>query len=338
MSGNASPCPRQHLVQVPRWTDAKVPRLATLRAVYDWAAKPLRELCRLNPPLADFLLEAPPHTRHYIALALAGRGQSAGLDEASLAIALPSSSRRRLLASLWGRDLGSTRILMRLDPNIYEEAIYARLAGILGSAAKRQALADIRQIEDRQIHRIAEASDETIKTYRGRLIGTFGEPGIGFLIDGLLRVRPDLSRQELQAALNRLEKPSRIDRFLSRITRDLPLPPPPWQGTETIRALRSVADLRATGIRLENCLNGLFIWSEALSGQRAFYLVEERELCVVALARHSVFDTWFLHSLAKRRNGIPAPDIRQRIVSVFRDAGFPYFDGAPIGTGLSGDL
>jgi hypothetical protein len=311
--------------------------ISALRPLYDWAAKPLQRLCAIEPELADFALDAPPHTRHFIALALSGQRQ-AGLSDRALAEALPSTPRRELLRRIWGADLGSTRVLMRLADEPYEEATYRALAPVLASPQRRAAFSDLRRPTDRGILRLAEASKDVLCRFRGRLIGEFGTAGLLFLVDGLTRLRPDLGRACIERSLNALERPDRLDHLIMRLTRGLRLPPPPWGGTVTIKPLRTVAELRATGLRLENCLNGLIIWTEALSGQRVFYLAEERELCVVALARHSVFDTWFLHSLAKRRNGVPAIDVKRRIVEAFANAGFPYFDGAPIGTGLAGDM
>lgn len=118
---------------------------------------------------------------------------------------------------------------------------------------------------------------------------------------------------------------------MMRLTRDLDLPEVPWDGTANIMPLRTVPALRATGLRLENCLNSLSIWCEALRGVRAFYLVEGDEFCIAALGRHPVFGTWYLYSLAKRRNGTPSPDMTARIVDAFAAAGFPHFDGDPFG-------
>ena len=259
------------------------------------------------------------------------------MAEAWLAGALASGARRQVLQAVSGRDPGSTRALMRLGPDLFEPATYEAVAKVLGDDLRRRAYGDLRTPTDRSILRIAEAPDDVVAAYRGRLIGTFGATGIRFVQDGIARLRPDLTQASIRRSLNALENPSRIEHLFARLIRNLALPEPPWRGTETIRLLRSIPELRAAGVRLENCLGTLPIWTEALSGQRAFYLVEDRELAVVALARHEVFGTWFLHSLAKRRNGAPAADVRARIVAAFAAAGFPYLDGAPIGTGLVGD-
>jgi hypothetical protein len=308
-----------------------------LEPLYGWAAGALDRLCALEPGLAGFVVEAPAHTRHYIAMALAGMAMHGRVTEAWLAGALASNCRRQVLQAVSGRDPGSTRALMRLGPDLFEPATYEALAKVLGDDLRRRAYGDLRAPTDRSIIRIADAPDDVVATYRGRLIGTFGAAGILFVQDGIARLRPDLTQASITRSLNALENPSRIEHLFARLIRNLALPEPPWAGTSTIRPLRSIPALRAAGVRLENCLGTLPIWTEAISGQRAFYFVEDRELAVVALARHEVFGTWFLHSLAKRRNGAPSADVKAKIVADFAAAGFPYLDGAPIGTGLAGD-
>jgi hypothetical protein len=308
-----------------------------LKPLYGWAAEQLTRLCRIEPGLVGFALDAPSHTRHFIALCLAGMERHGRVTEVWLAGALASRSRREVLREVWAMDPGSTRALMRLDPELLDKATYEALMRVLSDPARRRAYGDVLRPTERAILRLAEAPDDLVAAYRGRLVPTFGAAGILFLVDGIKRLRPDLSPSAIRRSLNTLEKPARIEHLFSRLTRNLPLPDPPWAGTETIRPLRSIPELRVAGIRLENCLGTFAIWSEALSGQRAFYLVEDRELAVVALARHEVFGTWFVHSLAKRRSGEPAWEVKARIISSFAAAGFPYFDGAPIGTSLDGN-
>jgi hypothetical protein len=308
-----------------------------LEARYDWAGRPLWQLCQIEPDLTDFLREAPTHTLHYILLAVRGVLKRRRVDDAWLANNLASRSRRDVLHKIWGFDLGSTRALARLGEGPMAAASYDALATVLSDPGRRRAFGDLCRPTDLAILRIADAPDAVIASTRGRLVGRFGAAGVAFLADGIARIRPDLSHEAILRALNALEKPAKIDNLLTRLTRDLALPEPPWRGSAKITPLRTVRELRAVGLRLENCLNSLAIWSEALGGQRAFYLVEERELCIVALGRHEIFGTWFVHSLAKRRNGMPARDVKRRIVEAFAAAGFPYFDGAPIGIGLDGE-
>lgn len=311
-------------------------RTRDLEPLYGWAAEPLARLCAIEPGLAGVVIDAPSHTRHYVALALAGLARHGQVTEAWLAGSLASSSRREVLHAIWGSDPGSTRTLMRLGPELFELSAYEALAKVLSDELRRRAYGDLRTPTERSIQRIAEAPDHVVAAYRGRLIGTFGAAGILFLSQGIARLRPDLSAASIRRSLNALEKPSKIEHLFGRLVRHLELPKPPWRGTATIKALATVPEIRGAGLRLENCLNSLPIWNEALTGQRAFYLVEERELVVVALARHQVFGVWFVHSLAKRRNGQPSAEVKARIIATFASAGFPYFDGAPIGTGLDG--
>jgi hypothetical protein len=304
---------------------------------YGWAALFVDDLCRNNPELIGFVANAPPHTRHYVALAIIGAQQALEDWLAPLAAMLASRSRRAVLADVWGRDLGSTRLLARLGPKILPPVTYRALVTVCSLPQRRRAFADLIRPSERAIARLAEAPDTVIARYRGRLIGHYGAAGIAFLADGIQRMRPDLSDAQIDDKLNALEKPEKIEHLMTRLSRNLTLPSPPWKGNETITPLTTVQALRAAGLRLENCLNQFCIWNEALTGRRAFYLVEDKQLAVVALARHEVFGTWFVHSLARRRNRSPGAALKARIIEAFAQAGFPYFDGAPIGTAIGDD-
>jgi hypothetical protein len=308
-----------------------------LEPLYGWAAEPLGRLCSHEPGLAGFVVEAPAHTRHYIAMALTGMATHGRVTEAWLAGSLASHSRHEVLKAIWGIDVGSTRTLMRLGPDLFEPSTYEALAKVLSDDDRRRAYGDLRSITEDAIRRVGQAPSDVVAAFAGRLIGTFGGPGLLFLQDGIGRLRPDLTPASIRRSLNALENPARIENLFGRLIRNMTLPAPPWAGAKPIRPLTTVPELRAAGLRVENCLNTLPIWTEALTGQRAFYLVEERELVVVALARHTAFGTWFVHSLAKRRNGSPSPDVLTRIIAAFAAAGFPYFDGAPIGASLNGN-
>lgn len=331
MSGTAQSCPSPIDMLATRRPNRGKVQIPDLLADYGWAALFVDELCRRAPSLADFVLQAPAHTRHYIALAIVGAHRENEDWQGRLAAALASWPRRAVLADAWGEDLGSTRALMRLGDEVFLPGTYRSLATVLSSPLRRKAHGDVMRPSERAINRIAEAPENVIAVYRGRLIASFGASGIAFLVDGIRRMRADLSDPEIDRTLNAMERPSRIERLMERLARDLVLPTPPWQGTATIKPLTTVKALRAAGLRLENCLNTFSMWNEALTGRRAFYLAEETELVAVSLARHDVFGTWFVHSIAKRRNGKPRADVKARILAAFAEAGFPYLDDTPIG-------
>lgn len=298
---------------------------------YGWAALFVEELCAIAPDLTGLVVKAPAHTRHYVALAIVGAERRGGNWKRQLAAVIAACPRRQVLADAWGQDLGSTRVLMRLGPDLFAPVTYEALATVMADPARRLALGDVRHATELAIGRIGEAPGPLVSRYRGRLIASFGPRGLAFLIDGIARIRPDLTPVAIRRSLNALKKPSRIDHLLARLARNLTLPEPPWAGTALIKPLRTVPELRATGRRLQNCLGSLAIWTEALSGQRAFYLVEGRELAVVALARHPVFGTWFVHALAKRRNGTPTEGAGAGIIAAFAKAGFPHLEGCSVG-------
>lgn len=325
-SGNDDACSRASRPKAARGSLRRSPKLSNLRIDCGWQAPSLASLCKLEPGLIAFVRDAPSHTKHFIGLALTGAMRHPHFPEAVLAAALASTPRRDLLARLWGDDLGSTRALMRLGREVYERQTYEALASILADPQRRKAYGDLARPTERAILRIASVPLATLEQFRGRLIGAFGGNGLAYIVEGVGGIRPDLSPAAIRQALNRLENPQKIDHLMMRLARDLDLPAAPWAGTAEIIPLTTVPALRATGLRLENCLNSLSIWCDALRGVRAFYLIEGNELCVAALARHPLFGTWYLHSLAKRRNGTPSPRTVAMIENSFAEAGFTQLD------------
>lgn len=283
--GNDDACPKAGTTKATR-RDKRRAQLPNLRIDYGWLAPSLARLCKFEPGLVAFVRGAPSHTKHFIGLAITGAMKHPHFPETVLAAALASTPRRDLLARLWGKDLGSTRALMRLGREVFEQRTYDALAIVLADPERRKALGDLPRPTEKAILRIASVPQTVLDQFRGRLIGAFGGNGLTYIVDGLGRVRPDLTPAAIRQALNRLENPMKIDRLMMRLTRSLDLPDVPWGGTANVIPLRTVPALRTTGLRLENCLNSLSIWCEALRGARAFYLVEGDELCVAALARH----------------------------------------------------
>ena len=335
-AGNDHACQNAGRAKAARGAPRAREWLRHLRIDYGWLAPSLARLCKFEPGLVAFVRGAPSHTKHFIGIALTGAKTHANFPHAGLAAALASTPRRDLLARLWGKDLGSTRAHMRLGREVYERRTYEALAAILADPERRKAYRDLTHPTEKAILRIASVPQTVLAQFRGRLIGAFGGNGLTYIVDGVGRIRPDLMPAAIRQALNCLENPQKIDHLMMRLTRDLDLPEVPWDGTANIMPLRTVPALRATGLRLDNCLNSLSIWCEALRGVRAFYLIEGDELCVAALARHPLFGTWYLHSLARRRNGTPSTETTTRIVDAFAAAGFPWLDHEVGGAGVGG--
>ena len=216
-------------------------QLPNLRIDYGWLAPSLARLCKLEPGLIAFVRGAPSHTKHFIGLALTAAMKRPHFPEAVLAAALASTPRRDLLARLWDKDLGSTRALMRLDRQVYERRTYDALAIVLADPERRKALGDIPRPTEKAILRIASVPQTVLAQFRGRLIGAFGGNGLTYIVDGISRVRPDLTPAAIRQALNRLENPQKIDHLMMRLTRDLDLPDVPWDGTANIMPLRTVS-------------------------------------------------------------------------------------------------
>lgn len=311
-----------------RRVDAR--RRAELASIYDWAAPSLASLSALEPKLLPFLQDAPLHTRHFVMLAVAGFEAQALLPPETLAFALAAQPRRQVLGMLFGQDLGTTRVLQNLPDMTFEMSTYLALAEVLASSARRRALRDLKSVSEGAIMRLSTAQERTISTYRGRLIAAFGEVGLDFVRRGLLALCSGSEESQLLTRLNALENPYRLSHLVGRMVRQLMLPDPPWTGTEIVCPLRSVEDLRRAGMRLENCLNSTDVFFEALSGKRAFYLVDTEPRCAVSLIRHPMLGLWYVDAVASRRNGAPPPSVKRRVLGIFQEAGFASLEATPL--------
>ncbi len=294
-------------------------------ASYGWAQQMVFALCRFNPANIAFLAGAPDQTRHYVCLCLAAlhaRPDTAPTLK-ELADRIASEARRTVLAELWGHDLGSLKVLRQLSSVVFDEEQYVQLAELLIDPVRRQVLSDAGKIYPGILNNIARMSDTHRDTYTNRLISRIGGTTLAFFESGIKILRSDLTIPEIRTRLNAVKNSSELDDLITRLVKDNALPAAPWAGTDSITPISTVASLKATGLRMKNCLATSEKWFEALSGQHVFYYCDGDEPCIVSLQRHSLFGLWFVSSLKGKDNRTPSTRRKEELAAIFAKAGYP---------------
>lgn len=297
-------------------------------ANYGWAWPHVVSCCHLQGADVAFFLEAPSHTRHYIALALRGWEQRGGDDEAlaELGTRIPSDSRKRVLADAWGCDLGNPSILHRLDGRSWSRASYGQLAEVMANPRRRAILAARKKVSAAQIAKIAGAREELMHGTKGALVVRLGPDEAAHVADALVRLRPDLGRPAVHAWLEEKAGDDSTD-FPEQVIGLLAnrrLPSPPWKGSKDVRPLRTVKAMGAAGVRYRNCLKDAWQITSALAGQRCFYVVSAPSTAIVCLARDPLLDAWHVCEALGARNRPLGRAARHEILGVFAAAGFAY--------------
>jgi hypothetical protein len=104
-------------------------------------------------------------------------------------------------------------------------------------------------------------------------VSKIGADLFDYVMAVIRRHRPDLDGIGLVTALRELGRADGLSAWLRKVLRHADLPPPPWDGTETIAPLRTVAEIHATGVELRNCLFGDDRSLSVVLGQCYYYRV-----------------------------------------------------------------
>lgn len=299
-------------------------------ASYGWAQSTVRQLCELDPINIAFCLEPDNATRHYVGLAVRGRQRAAASSE-WLAQHLARAKRRDLLSSLWGRDLGSTRLLSRCAGRTWSRGHYDDLAVALADPQRRAAIARADRVYSRDAPVFARAPLDLLDAHAIDLFGRNGVATVTYVADALARRSPGHVKTFTWAAQRTAMPSARLLEPVCRTLIDEPLPCPPWQGAPGVRPLRTLRQITAAGIELKNCLADLEIAVWALAGNVAYYVTDKPYARACACLRFDrVLGSWRLSELKGPRNKTLAPSSARQIRDTFRQAGFPYLRRNPL--------
>jgi hypothetical protein len=114
------------------------------------------------------------------------------------------------------------------------------------------------------------------------------------------------------------------------VLRHADLPPPPWDGTEAIAPLQTVAEIHATGVALRNCLFDDERSLAAVLGQCCYYRVSGRYgPAVVSVAFDALLGAWRIESYRGAANARLKPAAERHILAAFAAVGIRFFGDYP---------
>jgi hypothetical protein len=187
-----------------------------------------------------------------------------------LAGAIFSRPRPVVLAELWGAGLGKLSILKRLSGRVLSRRQYDELVTtLLDPKLRHLLLHECSKILPEELAVIAHFDEPILAAASLRKVSKIGTELFGYVIAVLQRHRPDLDDIGLVAVLRELGRTDGLSVWLRKVLRHADLPPPPWDGTEAIAPLRTVAEIHATGAALRNCLSTTNGRSRQFSGSAA---------------------------------------------------------------------
>ena len=168
-------------------------------------------------------------------------------------------------------------------------------------------------------------------------VSKIGTELFDYVMAVIRRHRPDLDDIGLVTALRELGRADGLSAWLRKVLRHTDLPPPPWDGTETIAPLRTVAEIHATGAELRNCLFGDDQSLSAVLGQCYYYRISGRYgPAVVSVAYDALLGAWRIDSYRGPANAHLKPAAEQSILEAFAMVGIRFFGDYPRERALGG--
>jgi hypothetical protein len=303
-------------------------------AAYGWAQPVVRRLCELDHRNIRFCLEPDRPTLHYVALCIRGWARSSNrLGGAEwLAARLARQGRRSLLDEIWGCDLGSPRLLSRCCGGVWRAKGYDQLAAVLSDANRRAAFARLSKIRAREVAILASAPLTLVHHNAIEVAVRHGLPMTLYVLAGVRKQAPTLTEREVLARLARVGSASDFADMVHEALLDVALPEPPWQGSPTLRPVRTLRELRATAEKFNNCLASAERALRVLTGDLAIYVIDTPTASACAgLRRDQVLHSWRLNEIKGVKNARPPPTLLKSVKVAFAAAGFPYLPKGPLG-------
>jgi hypothetical protein len=307
---------------------------------YRWAHPAVERMVRYRPSAALDFLRAGSTTKHFVALAI--RGWEAHQDRSEQVLRQLSGDlfarpRPIVLAELWGVKFRSLSFLKRLPGRVLPRCQYDHLVAALLDPQLRDLLHQCSKISPREIELIEHFEQPVLAAVSLRTVSKIGAELFDYVMTAVHRHRPDLDDIGLVTVLRELGRADRLSVWLRRVLRHANLAPPPWDGTETIVPLRTVAEIHTTGVELRNCLLGDDRVLSAVLGQCCYYRVSGRHgPAVVCVTFDALLDTWRIESYRGPANALLKPTAERHILEAFATAGIRFFGDYPRERALDG--
>ncbi len=307
---------------------------------YRWAHPAIEQMVRYRPTAALDFLQADAATKHFVALAV--RGWEAHQDRSErvlwqLSADIFSRPRPVVLAELWGIGFGKLSFLKRLPGRVLLRRQYDHLVAALLDPQLRHLLHKSSKISPEELELIAHFDQPVLAAATLRTVSKIGAELFDYAMAIVRRHRPDLDDIGLVTILRELGRSDGLSAWLRRVPRHADLPPPPWDGMETIAPLRTVAEIHTTGTELRNCLFGDDQSLSGVLGQCCYYRVSGRYgPAVVSVAYDALLGAWRIESYRGPANAHLKPAAERHILEAFAAAGIPFFGDYPRECALDG--
>jgi hypothetical protein len=261
---------------------------------------------------------------HLIGLALALRTRVPPrrcIDLVELALQLAAGRPKRLIAQLYGVcPPGAVGCLAKLPDRLMTGRAYLCLMKLLREPRAAKILWHADTITPNMIA-VLDRLDPALRT--SQLVHFLRIPNAVDAIDYLTwvvsRFNPDLNRSELLRSLLHLRDSTSLERWFERRMMKGPLPPPPWEGTDEFRPLRTTREIASTGRSFINCLQ--LKVSSVLMNRRYYYVKDSEPHVVCELVNDPVIGWSFSDVRGVQNSAIPRRHLKE-IAAVFREAGF----------------
>jgi hypothetical protein len=300
---------------------------------YRWVHPAIKQMVSYRPSAALDFLRADAATKHFVALAVRGWEAHQGRSERilwQLSGDIFSRPRPVVLAELWGIGFGKLSVLKRLPGRVLSRRQYDELVRTLLDPKLRQLLHECSKILPEELAVIAHFDEPLLAAASLRKVSKIGTELFGYVIAVLQRHRPDLDDIGLVAVLREFGRTDGLSVWLRKVLRHADLPPPPWDGTEAIAPLRTVAEIHATGVALRNCLFDDERSLAAVLGQCCYYQVSGRcGPAVVSVAFDALLGAWRIESYRGAANARLKPAAERHILEAFAAVGIRFFGDYP---------
>jgi hypothetical protein len=307
---------------------------------YRWAHPAIEQMVRYRPPAAVDFLRADTATKHFIALAV--RGWEAHQDRSErvlwrLSADIFSRPRPVVLAELWGIGFGKLNFLKRLPGRVLTRRQYDELVTALLDPRQRHLLHQCLRISPKELAMIVHFDEPILAAASLPAVSKIGAELFDYVIAVVRRHRPDLDDVGLVTALRELGRADGLSAWLRMVLRHAALPSPPWDGTETIVPLRTVAEIHAIGVEFRNCLFDDDRSLSAVLGQCCYYRVSGRYgPAVVSVAFDALLGAWRIDSYRGPANAPLKPAVERHIREAFAAVGIRFFGDNPRERALDG--
>jgi hypothetical protein len=307
---------------------------------YRWAHPAIEQMVRYRPTAALDFLQADAPTKHFVALAVRGWEAHQNRSERvlwQLSADIFSRPRPIILAELWRIGFGKLSFLKRLPGRVLTRRQYDELVSALLDPRQRHLLHQCSRISPKELAMIVHFDEPILAAASLPAVSKIGAELFDYVIAVMRRHRPDLRDIGLVTALRELGRADGLSVWLRTVLRHADLPPPPWDGTETIAPLRTVAKIHATGAELRNCLFGDDQSLSAVLGQCYYYRVSGRYgPAVVSVAYDALLGAWRIDSYRGPANAHLKPSAERYILEAFAAVGIRFFGDYPRERALDG--